>query len=410
MGPRQRVDDTLRLMGTPLDARVDRALAVEVAARDGGIRAVLVGRVEKLGSAWVVSADLVDPRDGVAVASPNEEAQDEEALLPAIQRLSGRVREALGEALSNLEKSDEDLRRVSTTSLRALELYSRADRLFEQGNLRGINQNRAAEALLREAISEDPDFASAYTHLAWAILRQGRGAEEALPYAERAVELAGRAAPVERYFIRGSYHDMRTEAGVDELDADEDAAAEYIALLEIEPDHFWANGNITPRLIALGRHEEALEYQLRHAGLRPYSFAITVQAIRALVELGGRLEETKAYAEHAEKLWREGAGQRRSPVELWFRAYLDFLPIHELWLQGDLEGVVSELDRTVDSLREQPRPAAASALAMNAARYYGDLGMLEKTRQILPLLDPPQRRLWESREAWLTATARASRS
>ena len=43
--PRERVHDALLLMRRPPDARVDAALGREVAARDGGIRALVTGQV-----------------------------------------------------------------------------------------------------------------------------------------------------------------------------------------------------------------------------------------------------------------------------------------------------------------------------------------------------------------------------
>ena len=59
--------------------------------------------------------------------------------------------------------------------------------------------------MLRQAVAEDPDFASGYMHLAWTISNQRRPAPEYLPPAERAVELGARVSERERYFILGSY-------------------------------------------------------------------------------------------------------------------------------------------------------------------------------------------------------------
>ena len=48
--PRQRIQDTLRLMKQPLDARIDVSLGREICLRDGGIHALLAGQVEKIGT------------------------------------------------------------------------------------------------------------------------------------------------------------------------------------------------------------------------------------------------------------------------------------------------------------------------------------------------------------------------
>src|SRR5687768_18092263 len=50
-----RVQDTLALMRRPADARVDGVVGREVAIRDGKIRAVITGRVEKIGTRYSIS-------------------------------------------------------------------------------------------------------------------------------------------------------------------------------------------------------------------------------------------------------------------------------------------------------------------------------------------------------------------
>ena len=104
------------------------------------------------------------------MASLSEEALGEDRLWPAVRRLASRVRETLGEELSLIRLSEEKLAWVTTPSLRALRLYSEADAVIG----RGPGSNEIAEELLREAIVEDPEFASAFIHLAWARYNQRR--------------------------------------------------------------------------------------------------------------------------------------------------------------------------------------------------------------------------------------------
>ena len=178
--PRQRVVDTLGLMRRPPETTVDAAVGREIALRDGGIRAMLTGRVDKLDSTYAVSAVLVEPATGRTVVSVREEAAGDSEFLPAVHRLSNRVRAQLGEALADIERSARALEKVTTPSLSALQLFSEADALIP---LRG--KNAVAEGLLRQAVAEDPDFASGYMHLAHAIRNQGKPATEYLPPAER---------------------------------------------------------------------------------------------------------------------------------------------------------------------------------------------------------------------------------
>jgi len=48
-------------MKKPLDTRIDAALGREICLRDGGIRALLTGRVEKVGSTYVLSVGVGRP-------------------------------------------------------------------------------------------------------------------------------------------------------------------------------------------------------------------------------------------------------------------------------------------------------------------------------------------------------------
>ncbi|MGH9804602.1 MAG: protein kinase domain-containing protein, partial [Candidatus Acidiferrales bacterium] len=58
--PRERIADALQLMKKPLDTTVDAQVGREVCLRDGGIRALLTGRVEKLDSSYLLSVALVN--------------------------------------------------------------------------------------------------------------------------------------------------------------------------------------------------------------------------------------------------------------------------------------------------------------------------------------------------------------
>src|SRR5262249_39386327 len=100
--PRERINDALALMRKPDTATIDAALGREVCLRDGEIRAMVTGRIEKIGSRFLLSVNLLDPRRGVAVAGVAEEAGGEAEALPAIQRASDRLRKTLGEALPQL--------------------------------------------------------------------------------------------------------------------------------------------------------------------------------------------------------------------------------------------------------------------------------------------------------------------
>ena len=299
--PRERVVDTLGLMRRPPETAVDAAVGREIALRDGGIRAILTGRVDKLDSTYALSAVLVEPATGRTVASVREEAAEDSEFLPAVQRLSNRVRARLGEALADIERSARALEKVTTPSLSALQLFSEADRLLPLG------KGDVTEELLRQAVAEDPDFASGYMQLALTIRYQLRPATEYLPPAERAVALAARVSERERYYILGSYHEMLGMAAQAARDEDlatieyEQAVTVLEALLRLYPDHYWGTSRLGHANEQLGRMEEAWRWLARRADLRPTRLPQIVNLARHFLVIGD-VAAAEPYLERARAL------------------------------------------------------------------------------------------------------------
>lgn len=253
---REQVDDVLRLMQKPADSRIDAVLGREICLRDGDIQLLIAGRAEKLGSTYMLSADIVNPATGVRVASLSEEAAGDGKLAAAVRRLSDRVRERIGEAPAVVQASQERLEKVTTISLHGLQLYTLADRVIA----RTRDGNVQAAEILEEALREDPQFASAHTLLGYAYENIGER-EKAMPHFRRALELADSTAARERFFITGSYYEAANQR--------EKAVAAYEALLRLYPDHYWGNHNLADLYARLGRLHEASGLWVRIAKLRP---------------------------------------------------------------------------------------------------------------------------------------------
>ena len=111
VAPAERIEDALRLMSRPLDTAVDRTVGQEIALRDGEIRVVLAGAVEKSDSGYQLTLQLVAAGNGRVLAGVREQDLDRAAIIPAIHRQASRVREQLGEALSLIEASEERIRK-----------------------------------------------------------------------------------------------------------------------------------------------------------------------------------------------------------------------------------------------------------------------------------------------------------
>ena len=152
-------------MNRPPGTRLDLALARELAQRVGA-KVVVRGQIDPVGRGYVLAAELVAPADGAVLVALRENARDDGAIIDAVDRLSRRLRERIGESLKTI-RSSEPLEQVTTTSLEALRKYSQGVRAADAGEL------ERAVALLTEAVTLDTTFAMGYRKLAVTLSNSG---------------------------------------------------------------------------------------------------------------------------------------------------------------------------------------------------------------------------------------------
>ncbi|UCC72134.1 MAG: hypothetical protein JSV86_17465 [Gemmatimonadota bacterium] len=223
------VGQVLRRMQRDPDQELDLDLAREVAIREG-IKAVVAGEITPVGGGYQLSAQLISAEDGSVLVPFRETAGDSTEIIHAIDRLSKRLRERIGESLKTIRAS-EPLARVTTSSLEALRKYSQAVRVIEQGeDERGI-------ALLEEAVALDTAFAMAYRKLGVALRNIGQDQARGRGALTQAFEHRDRLTERERYLTEGSYY-----WGV--AGDNERAMAAYQTLLDVYPDDPWAMNNL----------------------------------------------------------------------------------------------------------------------------------------------------------------------
>jgi DNA-binding winged helix-turn-helix (wHTH) protein/tetratricopeptide (TPR) repeat protein len=225
---RERVADALKLMRQPVVPRVPPALAREVCQRDPGLRAGISGFIRKVGSGYLISAEVLRPESGQSASTFAETASSPNGILGATRKLSIALREYLGEKLP--ARPAEQIQKVTTKSIEALRFYSEAN---ESGRYKWAS----AEVLLSKAVQLDPEFASAHILLAWAVFNQRpQSKPEALEHASRALTLAGHVPEREELFIRGSEAFIRGDLTT--------AKSYHEALFRMHPDHYWAGNNL----------------------------------------------------------------------------------------------------------------------------------------------------------------------
>jgi tetratricopeptide (TPR) repeat protein len=160
--------------------------------------------------------------------------------------------------------------RATTPSLRALQLFSAGVDHLDNESV--TFDSRLAEHLLRQALTEDPNFANAHAYLAVTLDRHG-AADEAIAEAERALALASDVADHERWMIASRAYsvlsrrrDPREQQGYIERWAH--ALESHLVLY---PDDSEALGGLAFAYRRLGRFDAARSLQLRFAEARPTS-------------------------------------------------------------------------------------------------------------------------------------------
>jgi tetratricopeptide (TPR) repeat protein len=237
------VSQALTRMGKPSGTSVDEAIAREVAQREGA-KAVITGEIGPVGKGFVLSTRIVATADGHELVALRETAADESEVIPAIDRLSKRLRERVGESLRSLNNTDR-LEQVSTASLEALKKYSQAVRLDDNGG-----DPELATQLLQEAVAADSNFAMAWRKLSVVSRRAFLPLSTSLAASQKAYDLRDRLSPLERQLAISNYY-TSNEPDVDK------AIAAYKAALDIDPTERTSLNNLALMYRSQGRWEDA---------------------------------------------------------------------------------------------------------------------------------------------------------
>ena len=316
--------------------------------------------------------ELVDPADGRVVASVEEQAAGEAKVLPAIHRLGNWLRENLGEELAQVTLSDQQLEEVTTPSLRALELYTRAMEFMY------LYKWTEAEAIFRQAVVEDPEFASAHLLVFWALANQNKeSGEEAQSFLERAMELAESASESERLFIQGTYYDLFQRNY-------KKACGSYKTLAELFPDHYWAAGNAIGACHGkLGYREDYVRYSAQAAELRVDAI---LDAATAFTLVEHDFVRARPYVERLRGVITDGGvpgwKSMARPV-----VFTELFAAEEFLNKGMLQDVMRELKR-VELLQESMEASFHYQSTHALVTFYLALGQFQKAQLLANELGP----------------------
>ena len=193
----ERIQQVLRLMGKPADARLTPEIAREICERTASA-AVLDGSIASLGSQYVLGLRAEDCRTGDVLADEQVQVARKEDVLNALSQIATKFRTRVGESLTTVKKHDTPLAEATTPSLEALKAYSAGWQVtFSSGSA-------AAVPFFSRAIEIDPNFASAYAALGRMYGDIGESVLSA-QNTSKAYELRNRASDQEKFFISLSY-------------------------------------------------------------------------------------------------------------------------------------------------------------------------------------------------------------
>lgn len=273
--PRSQIHDEAQQMGRAGVTRVDRSLGRELCLRDN-CRAVLAGSVVNVGAKYVITEELVDPAQDSAVLVETASMSSPADLYTTVDSLAKKLRKGAGESLAQISHDSQPLAQVTTTSLDALQRYSRGLDLYTSGDTAGFIP------LGESAVALDPHFAMAHLYLAraYAALGNTKRADEQLAAAK---ENMNRVTERERYLILAEDYETREEY--------EKAADQFRLLTEVYPDDLRGFSGLAQMSIWTGHLDEAIPAERHALALAPHS---AVDYLNLLLDLDrlNRFDET----------------------------------------------------------------------------------------------------------------------
>ena len=322
-------------------------LAREVAAREGA-NAVVAGEINSVGQGYVLSARLL-AADGSELVALRETAENDRGLVAAIDRLSSRLRERIGESLRTIRAS-QPLERVTTTSLTALKLYSDGVRAFDASDY------AQAASQFEQAIALDSNFAMAWRKLGVSRIHLGSSQDQTAAALSHAYTLRDRLPEGEGLHTAAFYYWRVTmDFGA--------AEAAYRKVLALDPDDGTALGNLADILAARRQFAEAESLAARANQLEPTGVGFWDMINIQLTQ--GRVNEARqtlaqfaktfpeSYDYQAARAWfPAGVGAYDSAQRGWVNVGLRF---REPGQQADVHANLAALSQIQGKLAEAER-------------------------------------------------------
>jgi putative peptide modification system cyclase len=352
--------DTLARMQLKPDTVLDRAIASEIALRDGA-RAVILPTVAEVGGKVRVSAEIIDPHTQTTVYAQSADGAGVGSALTSIDSVTASLRQTLGETMQSIKNDSAPLPEVTTKNLDALRSYALAQKAMERYDLKNALQ------FFRRATELDPQFALAWLGQVRALygMEDAASARDAL---RKAKEASNHLPPRERMYMDAWWAEYNTPAL---------ATSRWVELARLYPDYLPAQGNAALWLYVENRFNEALPHA--SAAAVPQN-ALQGQEFDSLGRLYLGLEQYAKAEEYFKRSFAVTGGSMRRLV-ITKAAQRDFAEAAKYERKLELDNPFNYLERTSVAVDrgdfEQARTLSRKGLALAqdhgglAARYMG---------------------------------------
>lgn len=386
--PRDRLTTLLARMRQRSQTPIDVRLARELVMRDGDIRAIVVGSVRREGDARIITAGIINPSDGAMLSSENERLSLNSSAVPAVRALAARLNAKAGAIVPSLPRPTRQFEPVTTASLKALELYSRAASLLS-GEVTQPTQRdfEHAQGLLRQAVEEDPAFASAWMLLGRAIRAADPHTHLNWPALEQADRLAEGVGHTEQLLIRAYVRSMRGYDSGDtrELEAAAKMYESWLAREGMPTERVAPPGTESPRHAvvpelervyqSLGRRDAAERLILEAGKSLPHSMRLTARIARIEMRKGN-LGAARALAMRVQAASQSDGPNRNIADIAWARLW----EAHAAFLAGDARKALSAIEQAERQWNDQGQQRAQ--WGWHLSRAFEGLGRFDDSERV----------------------------
>jgi len=284
--PEEGVRETLRYMGRADGERITPDIGREICRRRG-LKAMIVGSIASLGRNYAVTLDAINIGTGDTISSQQIEAEGKEQVLKSLGQAALNLRKQLGESLSTLQKYNAPIEQATTSSLEALNIYSKGLEQHYSGNYKD------ALPLFNRAVELDPNFAEAYVLLSWTYGNFDDLSKSA-EFAAKAYALRNRVTELEKLHIDEIYHLYATGDFEKQKEADE-------LIEQLYPNDWLAPASLGYGYLRIGDLEQALSEFRRAIRANPNESHLYMNTSTILIRLN-RFDEARETIRQAQRL------------------------------------------------------------------------------------------------------------